>query len=66
MHTEGYRLLSPFRIALTMEKVEWKPYRNALSKTNLCLLACSLAHLYTRMHQEVKVLSVISNSFFPF
>jgi hypothetical protein len=26
------RTISSFRIALTMEKEEWKPYRNALDK----------------------------------
>jgi hypothetical protein len=56
------RTIPSFRIALAMEKVEWKPFRNALDKSDrkkfdemfdiprFYISACSYSVQYVRLH----------------
>jgi hypothetical protein len=56
------RTIPSFRIALAMEKEEWKPFRNALDKSDrkkfdemfdvprLYISACSYSVQYVRLH----------------
>lgn len=66
MHTEGLGYYRHLELHLQWKKWSGMETISQRLKQNKPLFARSLAHLYTRMHQEVKVLSVISNSFFPF
>jgi hypothetical protein len=61
------RTIPPFRIALAMEKEEWKPFRNALDKSDRkkflmktlfnvprsYISACSYSVQYVRLHPIV-------------